>query len=177
MTVVVHSSPSLIELTNTASNKSYARDFGHSPAIHSDIVSYDSVMKSRRKDFLMEQLESLGKKIEDLSQWEDNWDGHGSKKPKVSSLRKAIRFLTRIFNLSYYQGLLLSQPSISTDEEGDIVCEWWSGTKKLTVDISMNSTEYTKITDLDQIPKFEMGEIDNSYQEKEIYSLSIWLME
>lgn len=81
----------------------------------------------------------LHQRLDRLESLKDNWDGYGSMSPNKSAVEQARQFLEEIRRNAGWQA-----PHISASEAGEIVFEWWSGDRKLTIYIGAESLAYVK---------------------------------
>jgi len=109
-----------------------------------------------------------------VAKWKDNWDNHGSDAPKPHSIDNAKNWLQRILTIAHDYNMPWLTPSISTDEYGNVVCEWWNLNRKLTLDFTEIAVDYTKITNTDTTPDFEMNSF-SSLSNTEQYTILSWL--
>lgn len=116
---------------------------------------YENLMEEKRKGELCDFIYS----IESLRSWTENWDGHGSAKPKSKSIDNALKWGKYIYSLIAETNGDWRRPFISADEEGDVVLEWWYQDRKLTLDITKTDVSFTEIRDADGIPKITMGSL------------------
>ena len=84
-------------------------------------------------------IEALDKRLNELSQYGENWDGHGSATPVDGAIENARQFLQEAFRSAIRGSDNRSsssewrRPHITANEDGDIVFEWWNGDRKLTL--------------------------------------------
>jgi len=79
--------------------------------------------------------------LNELSKREENWDGHGSAKPKVDSVAKAKEFIQHVGKLS--------NSLISNNQDGIVTLECWNDkiNRKITLHFYPDKVEYLKIYD------------------------------
>ncbi len=112
-----------------------------------------------------------------LASFRDNWDGHGSLAPKESSIKSADLWLKYFLNeMDFKNNPKWENPSISSDEEGYIVFEWWKGDRKLTLDFDELEVMYT-ITNIPFVKgAFEMGSFSSASKDFQRKLLN-WIFE
>jgi hypothetical protein len=91
-------------------------------------------------------LESLWYRIQKLSWLQNNWDGFGSAKPNPVSIQLAgssvVGFFDAATKLTEYGW---SDPHVSANESGDVVFEWWQGSKKITLYVRPIATDFVLV--------------------------------
>lgn len=98
-------------------------------------------------------LFALHEQLDRIALLPDNWDGHGSARPDPLAVEHARQFLED----TYHQSVVAlgqqtqeriaaswQSPHISASEEGEIVFEWWNGTRKLTIYVGPQQLTYIK---------------------------------
>jgi hypothetical protein len=113
---------------------------------------------------------SFIRRIEELSSWKDNWDGHGSLKPKMKSIANARSWAMKINALI----LKLEPTFISADAEGNVVLEWWRKNKYLSLDVSEKYAYFLQSIDGSKIKKIRYG-IKGNLTNKNLLSVFKWL--
>jgi hypothetical protein len=68
--------------------------------------------------------------------------------------------------------VLWIKPLITSDEQGDVVLEWWRGRKKLTIYISPETVEYITVERLDTGSEMNDGIIETPKKHRELWN---WL--
>lgn len=106
-------------------------------------------------------LSSLKQAVNQLSNLGENWDGFGSAKPKLASIRYATICAELLFLEASATGLPWSQPHVSASEEGDVVFEWWSGAHKLTVYANEAGADFIQVWGPDIVEDMKDGPIEN----------------
>jgi hypothetical protein len=132
------------------------------------------VLLSGRELLLTHNSDVMVKMFDVISNWKPNWDGHGSEAPNLVSIKNARAWMQKTFEVVAAYNLFWQPPLISTDESGYIVCEWWNGNKKFTLDFEEDCVEYTKISNIDTNPDFEMGTF-SELDEVSRYDLIEWI--
>lgn len=91
-------------------------------------------------------LLSLRQKLTALQDLPENWDGHGSAKPNSLAIANALGWLEEIYSQIFEAGFEWCAPHITASEDGEVVFEWWHGTRKLTLYFGVdNQAEFIQI--------------------------------
>lgn len=110
-------------------------------------ISWTSL--SITQNWQREKLPAILRKISDqfyaLRQRQDNWDSRGSKKPNRLSLSYAEGIVNDLLNSVIETGYLWLSPSISSDEDGNIILEWHKGKHELHISVGEDEAEYIKV--------------------------------
>lgn len=100
-------------------------------------------------------------KIHNLLALPDGWNGYNACAPP----RHAVKYAQHWISLFYKQVIRSDQnwlsPNVTASSEGEVVFEWWQGSKKLTVYVSNQSAEYLKVWGPDVNTDMEDGEADS----------------
>jgi hypothetical protein len=81
-------------------------------------------------------LDSLDRRLSELSEYEEGWDGNESAAPSDDAIANARAFLQEAFRSAIADPMVSAdwrKPHITANEDGDIVFEWWNGDRKLTL--------------------------------------------
>lgn len=100
--------------------------------------------------------------IQRLHGLQDNWDGNASRKPKSKSVLSAADVARKFHLCVINSGQLWARPHISADEDGDVVFEWWSRERKLTIYVSGPKVSYIKVWGSDIDDEMEDGLVTNA---------------
>lgn len=90
------------------------------------------------------RLALLHSRIDSISTLPKNWDGHGSAKPNSNAIERARQLLEDVYSFTKATDAGWRNPHISASEEGEIVFEWESGVRQLTVYIGPSDSMYLK---------------------------------
>ncbi len=172
--VAVQSSVTPFQQRNDSQSKLYY--FPHNTKMTSSSAEtpYEDSLYSNEKAAVARNWEELMDALNAVSVWPQNWDSHGSDAPQWKSVKNAKIWLLKIFELVCFYNLCWCLPAISADEYGNIVCEWWKDNKKLTLDFYESEVEYTKISNIDSNPEFEI-EIFSNLPVSGQYTLAKWI--
>ena len=101
-------------------------------------------------------------KIHSLYSRQENWDGNGSEKPKSESIEHAKKWGAQICAWIINNDYEWRIPFISSDEQGDVVLEWWYQDRNLTLDISGNEVAFSEVRQADSSPHITNGMLKHS---------------
>lgn len=97
------------------------------------------------KDFKPAYLRNSNSKLQNFKNLSDNWDGYGSASPSENTIAKSLNWLNEEYDEIFNYGLFWRQPAISLSADGEVVFEWWSNNKKLTIYIGEEAMEYVRV--------------------------------
>jgi hypothetical protein len=100
-----------------------------------------SILEEAVKDFLKDTLT----KLHNLLTWNVGWNGYDALPPDPHAVAHAQDWIVKLFLEVADLGRLWIQPNVIADANGEVVFEWWYGTKKLTVYIADESAEYIQV--------------------------------
>lgn len=95
--------------------------------------------------FSLIRLHISKQKLEGLRHLPKNWDGFGSAQPNPVAISNALRWLEDLYYQIIHENLEWRRPHINTNEDGDVVFEWWRGDHKLTIYLGADQAEYIKV--------------------------------
>lgn len=84
-------------------------------------------------------------KIYHLLTWDNGWNGYDSCAPGYDAVIYADQWIVQMFLEAIALDSIWIEPNVTASEEGEVVFEWWYGTKKLTIYIGNQSAEYVKV--------------------------------
>jgi len=128
-------------------------------------VSTETSMVAREPNLfpLHEQLNRIGL-------LRRNWDGYGSSRPDQTAIEKTHQLIETVYKpiatLTGWQS-----PHVNASEDGEIVLEWWHGTRKLTVYVGPHQTTYVKSWGPNVVNEMEDGPLPEDW----VASLWLWL--
>jgi hypothetical protein len=102
-----------------------------------------------------------------------NWDLRGSDAPRETAINIAAA-LVKTLNERVVAAAeaRFTTASVSADEDGNVVLEWWHGAKKLALHIpDQTPPQYVKIWG----PRIDEDMEDGQLEEREFYRLWHWL--
>lgn len=118
----------------TPSNRAWPTKVSLPPALRNPVVSLPA-----RDPHLTQSHASLDR----LAALRDNWDGHGSRRPTAASLERARQLLEDAFRITN-ETTGWQAPHISASEDGEIVFEWWNGSRKVTIYVGDEQSSFLK---------------------------------
>ena len=89
--------------------------------------------------------------VYNLLTWSDGWNGYDSCAAGYDTVIYASNWIVQLFLEVVDLGQKWMKPNVTASADGEVVFEWWNGTKKLTIYIGDQSAEYVKVwgTDID----------------------------
>lgn len=99
---------------------------------------FDSPSLSARHPYLLASHSVLDK----LATLAANWDSHGSVRPHPVAIERSRQLLEEVFRATATIGW--QAPHISASEDGEVVFEWWNGSRKLTLYVGPQETTFLK---------------------------------
>ena len=107
------------------------------------------VAKAQSKPSHAIPIDAFRAKIRDqlgaVAQREDNWDDRESKKPSTVALNNADRLMEALLDSVISAGHSWLTPFISSDEDGHITAEWYSGERELHIIVREQEAVYIKV--------------------------------
>lgn len=94
-----------------------------------------------------QELENCLCRLDEISGYENDWDGSGAVKPSAKAINNATNLLKRIFCMTNDSSMSWITPYIAADSDGNISMEWWGANdKKITFYIGSqnNHVDYIK---------------------------------
>jgi hypothetical protein len=90
------------------------------------------------------RLEAVIAPVTALVTLRDGWNGPGSLAADPATVARTVEWLVGLVEEVRLSGLPWSAPLCNPGSAGDVVLEWWSGAKKLTVYVTSDTVEYLK---------------------------------
>jgi hypothetical protein len=87
------------------------------------------------------------------------WTGYDVAAPKTSSILQAKAWIREMYEDVRRFGGDWTTPLTTVDEFGDIVFEWWHGSRKITVYVTPETVEYIKVSGPNMHTDMEDGEL------------------
>ncbi|RUR71288.1 hypothetical protein EJP67_30010 [Variovorax guangxiensis] len=78
-----------------------------------------------------------------LRNLEEDWDGNGSAKPIAEAIANAEARLPELYRVSARVGIW-REPQVSASEDGEVIFEWWSDERKVTLYFAPESMEVVR---------------------------------
>src|SRR5579859_4620221 len=100
--------------------------------------------------------------LQQLRSRRNNWDGRDSLAPIGEAIDAAVGLIKSVNDIVRTSGFAPRSPHISSDEDGAVVLEWWSGNraKKLTVYVRPDGAHYIKVWGPHIENEMEDGELE-----------------
>lgn len=112
-------------------------------------------------------------RLHSLLSWEDDWNGYDALAPDHNAIVHAQRWLLKLFRTVKELDLIWLKPNVTASQDGEVVFEWWYGTKKLTVYIGEQSAEYVQVWGADINSEMSDGDAGS---DDICQSLWLWLI-
>lgn len=143
----------------------------------------DDVMYDIRRDYIGEEvlfhenfrtpLANTMQKLNEISSWQENWNGHGAAKPKMPSILRALRWVADMRVQATLTRNPWIEPHVVSDEDGDIVFEWSRDSRTLSIYVSPHAVEYLKVVGPDIYADMQDGIVATSEDNQDLWR---WLM-
>ena len=117
-----------------------------------------------------ENLKDTLTKIQRLLAWKAGWNGYDALAPDAKAIEHAEAWIVKLFGAVEDLGLVWIKPNVTADADGEVVFEWWYGTKKLTVYVSDETVEYVKVWG----PSIDSEMLDGDAKDIDVCE-SLWL--
>ncbi len=99
--------------------------------------------------------------IYNLLTWRDGWNGYDACAPKYNAVVNADKWIEQLYLVVMSLHGNWIKPNVTASADGDVVFEWWHGTKKLTVYIGEQSAEYVKVWGLNTDSDMSDGDAES----------------
>jgi hypothetical protein len=110
--------------------------------------------------------------IRALRAWKAGWNGYDALAPDPDAVTHALEWIQKMYKDVRDSGRAWIAPNVTASADGDVVFEWWSGEKKLTVYVSAQEAEYVTVAGPDIFA--DMGDGDTQTAESR-RTLWVWL--
>ncbi len=124
------------------------------------------------ESFAKESLKDVFTKLDNLLMGSSK-DGYNLPAPEHFVVTYAKNWIKKLFLEVDKLGLLWVNPHIATNADGEVVFEWWYGTRKLTIYIEDECAEYIQVWGNDMNSAISDGDANTSMICR---SLWIWLL-
>ncbi|MGH2516961.1 MAG: hypothetical protein ACRDHP_15015 [Ktedonobacterales bacterium] len=84
-------------------------------------------------------------RLDKLLTWQDGWDGYDASAPDPDAVAYAKQWICQMFIAATDVARTWIDPNLTGGSEGEVVFEWWSGKKKLTIYVTADSVEYVRV--------------------------------
>jgi len=137
-----------------------------SPSVSDEVGSCEI-----QKIFKSAELYKINCKLQNLLNLENDWDGCDGVAPSRVVVKNAIFWLDSAYDEVVEQRFSWSRPSVTLSSDGDVVFEWWSKQRKLTIYVSERNIEYLRVWGADINTQMSHGIYEGSFAD-----LWNWLM-
>lgn len=83
-------------------------------------------------------------KLRSMESWDDGWNGFAAKAPTQASIRKARAWILEMYSEVTSSGQRWLDPFVTADVNGEVLFEWRTTTKDLSIYIDENETTFIK---------------------------------
>jgi len=97
--------------------------------------------------------------INALATWEAGWNGYDAPSIQLAAIALVVRWLDAFYDVVTHAAMPWDAPNVTGGSEGEVVLEWWHGTKKLTIYIAPARIDYVKVWGTDIDHEMEDGEL------------------
>jgi hypothetical protein len=113
------------------------------------------------KCYIILVMDTTFDKIYNLLALPDGWNGYDGSVPKYGAVEYAHHWINLLYHEVTSSGQKWLDPNITASGEGEVVFEWWQGSKKLTIYVGNQSAEYVKVWGPDINTDMEDGLADS----------------
>jgi hypothetical protein len=103
----------------------------------------------------------LREKLESLRSLPENWDGFDSAAPNGEAIDNAAVLMQELYDAAVDTELPWIRPHISASEDGSVLLEWWSATKKLSLYVASEECTYIKVWGLNVETEMDDGQVQD----------------
>src|SRR5207249_1948160 len=107
-----------------------------------------------------------------MHQWQPGWNGYDALPPCPDAISHAISWIRGIYEAAGNAGRAWIPPYVTASANGEVVFEWWRGTRKLTVYVSGRTAEYVKVWGPDIVHEMANGAADSVAECRHLW---LWL--
>ncbi len=97
------------------------------------------------KRLARERLWNTLTQVYNLLTWDTDWNSYDACPLGYDAVIYADQWIIQMFLEAVALDRIWIEPNVTASEEGEVVFEWWHGSKKLTVYIGNQSAEYLKV--------------------------------
>lgn len=140
-----------------AQRQSY-RDFYHASAIiqNYNITEVVRSLQAISSEPLFKTITMLIDKINILKTW--SADSFDCLAPDYDAIRNAKSWITRFYFQVASENW--STPNVTSGPAGEVVFEWWNGSKKITIYVSSQKVEYVQVWGTDIYEEMSEGDAE-----------------
>lgn len=89
-------------------------------------------------------LKDVYDKLRIMEAWADGWNGFGARAPTHTAIESARVWISRMYSEVVNAGKPWRSPFVTADVDGEVLLEWRTKTKELTIYIDEEETTYIK---------------------------------
>jgi hypothetical protein len=112
-------------------------------AFYQDIPEVSSNGENFEENDFVHILPAL-RKLDDLLTWPEGWNGYDALTPNYADVQYAKHWIELFYREVITSGQLWIDPNVTASADGEVVFEWWYGTKGLTIYIDNLVAAYLK---------------------------------
>lgn len=90
------------------------------------------------------QILSTFENLSDLLTWPAGWNAYNALAPDYKAVQYAVHWIELFYQEVDASGQKWIEPNVTASAEGEVVFEWWCGTKGLAIYVGNRSAEYLK---------------------------------
>lgn len=83
-------------------------------------------------------------KLRSMEAWTDGWNGYAARAPTQAAIEKARVWISQMYSEVVNSGQPWRDPFVTADVDGEVLFEWRTATKDLSIYIDENETTYIK---------------------------------
>lgn len=156
-----HSAREYYDLSEALLN--YPPAFAHDTLLIVDTNLFERFANKALRDTLID--------IYELLTWDAGWNSYNAPKPERNAVVHAGQWITDFFREVADLGWI--QPNVTSGPEGEVVFEWWSGERKLTIYVGEQAAEYVQVWGTDIHAKITDGVIESIHARRLLW---MWLI-
>jgi hypothetical protein len=112
-------------------------------------------------------------RIRALKQRPANWDGYHALAPDRRAIVYARAWIGELYRDASSTGHPWRAPHVTSSAEGEVVFEWWNGSKKVTVYISADEATAVRVWGADITAEMDEGDASTATSRRQLWT---WLM-
>jgi hypothetical protein len=93
-----------------------------------------------------------------MQEWQPGWNGYDALPPCPDAISHAISWIHSLYDVAGDAGRAWIIPYVTASANGEVVFEWWRGSRKLTVYVSGGTAEYVQVWGPDIVHEMADGE-------------------
>lgn len=136
----------------------FSKGVSYTPGIHLLEKSIDDLGLDE-ESFAQAAVLPFRERLHALSYLDDNWDGRGSAKPNQLAVAKASALSQLLFEQASRTHYAWQTPFVSSNEEGDVLLEWWYGQHKLSIYLAADSVHFLRVWGPNVADEMDDGEL------------------